>query len=233
MGGDGVAARRGPDPRIGIAPGPANGFTLDVIACLERFGDLMDWAMLILNPFEPWPGELALRACAAKEVAVMARVVDYGGIFWDDVRPGHGFAPKDHRLHRPDGWIEAGVGKLEAARPIAEKHGLTPLQLAAQWDLAHVPVACVVPTLIQEPGGRAVEAKRAELAAHPAPRRAGSGRGRGDQRSATTRTAWASRARRPITTATSWRTAGRWRPSSIAAGARWGVDAQLDLAANV
>src|SRR3954463_7293790 len=48
--------------RLGVAPGPANGFTLDVIDCLERFGDRIDWAMLILNPFEPWPARLALPA---------------------------------------------------------------------------------------------------------------------------------------------------------------------------
>ena len=48
---------------IGIAPGPANGFTLDVVGCLEQFGHLIDWAMLILNPLEPWPGTLALPAC--------------------------------------------------------------------------------------------------------------------------------------------------------------------------
>ena len=49
---------------IGVAPGPANGFTLDLIDCLERYGDLIDWAMIILNPFEPWPGELVLDAAA-------------------------------------------------------------------------------------------------------------------------------------------------------------------------
>ena len=41
---------------LGVAPGPANGFTLDVIDCFERFGDRIDWAMVILNPLEPWPG---------------------------------------------------------------------------------------------------------------------------------------------------------------------------------
>ena len=58
-------------------------------------------------------------------------------------------------------------------RPIAERHGLTPLQLACQWNLAHAPVACVAPTLIQEAGAgaRPVEDKRAELAALPAERR--------------------------------------------------------------
>ncbi|MET0750663.1 MAG: aldo/keto reductase, partial [Solirubrobacterales bacterium] len=53
---------------IGIAPGPANGFTLDLIDCFERFGDRIDWAMVILNPLEPWPGELCLGAAAASGV---------------------------------------------------------------------------------------------------------------------------------------------------------------------
>jgi hypothetical protein len=30
--------------QLGVAPGPANGFTLDVIECFERFGDLLDQA---------------------------------------------------------------------------------------------------------------------------------------------------------------------------------------------
>ena len=54
---------------IGVAPGPANGFTLDLIDCFERFGDRIDWAMVILNPLEPWPGELCLAAAAAHDVA--------------------------------------------------------------------------------------------------------------------------------------------------------------------
>jgi hypothetical protein len=44
------------------------------------------------------------------------------------------------------------------------------IQLACQWNLAHTPVRCVVPTLIQElgPAARPIEDKRAELAALPA-----------------------------------------------------------------
>src|SRR4051812_5530313 len=34
---------------IGVAPGPANGFTLDLLRCFERFGQVIDWAMIILN----------------------------------------------------------------------------------------------------------------------------------------------------------------------------------------
>jgi aryl-alcohol dehydrogenase-like predicted oxidoreductase len=155
---------------LGVAPGPANGFTLDVLDCLERFGDRIDWAMVILNPLEPWPGELVLDACAARGVDVLTRVVDYGGLFWGDVRAGHEFPRFDHRRFRPDGWVERGLERLERMRPVAARHGLTDMGLACAWDLAHPAVRCVAPTLIQEPtpDARPIEDKRAELAAVPA-----------------------------------------------------------------
>jgi aryl-alcohol dehydrogenase-like predicted oxidoreductase len=169
---EGMAAVRdaGLTRMLGVAPGPANGFTLDLIGCLERYGQLIDWAMIILGPLEPWPGELVLEAAQANDVSLIARVVDYGGLFHDDVLPGHSFAEHDHRAFRPDGWIEAGRERLEAMRPIARRHELTMLQLACAWDLARAPVRCVAPTLIQEPGtgARPIEDKRAELAAVPA-----------------------------------------------------------------
>jgi aryl-alcohol dehydrogenase-like predicted oxidoreductase len=169
---EGMAALRdaGLTRLIGVAPGPANGFTLDVIDCFERFGSEIDWAMLILNPFEPWPGELALPAAAAHDVKVITRVADYGGLFHDDLRPGLPMAEFDHRKFRPAGWVERGVERLDQLRPIAERHGLTLLQLAAQWNLAHPAVASVVPTLIQESwdGAKPVEDQRAELATTPA-----------------------------------------------------------------
>jgi aryl-alcohol dehydrogenase-like predicted oxidoreductase len=172
---DGMAALRdaGLTAGIGVAPGPANGFTLDLIDCLERFGDRIDWAMVILNPLEPWPGELCLDAASRHDVKVLTRVVDYGGLFWDDLRPGMELAKFDHRSFRPEGWIERGLEKIERLRPIAERAGLTPMQLACQWNLAHPAVASVAPTLIQEigPGTRPIEDKRAELAALPAERR--------------------------------------------------------------
>jgi aryl-alcohol dehydrogenase-like predicted oxidoreductase len=168
---EGMAALReaGLTDRLGVAPGPANGFTLDVIDCFERFGAAIDWAMLILNPLEPWPGELALDAAARNDVKVITRVVDYGGLFHDDVAPGHEFVERDHRTFRPAGWVERGRAKLDAMRPIANRHGLTMLQLACQWNLAHEPVECVAPTLIEEPArAKPIEAKRNELAGVPA-----------------------------------------------------------------
>jgi aryl-alcohol dehydrogenase-like predicted oxidoreductase len=154
---------------IGVAPGPANGYTLDLIDCFERFGDVIDWAMIILNPLEPWPGELCLAAAAAAEVKVMTRVVEDGGLLYDDLSPETTFMPGDDRSDYPAGWIEGGRVRLDAMRPVAEREGLSLLQLACQWNLAHEPVACVVPTLIQEAGAQArpVEEKRAELAGLP------------------------------------------------------------------
>jgi aryl-alcohol dehydrogenase-like predicted oxidoreductase len=169
---EGMAALRdaGLTRALGVGPGPANGFTLDVIDCLERFGELIDWAMVILNPLEPWPGELVLPAAREHGVRLITRVVDYGGLFHGDLRPGGPLESHDHRGFRPAGWVEAGWERLDRVRPIAERHGLSLLQLACQWNLAHDPVACVVPTLIQEagPDARAVEAQREELATLPA-----------------------------------------------------------------
>ena len=155
---------------IGVAPGPANGFVLDLIECLRRFSDRIDWAMTILGPLEPWPGELALPAAVEARVNVIARVVDYGGLLWGGLRSADGLGERDHRSFRPPGWIARGRERIERLRPIADRHGLTPLQLACQWNLAHDAVACTVPTLIQETGGDAprIEDQRAELAATPA-----------------------------------------------------------------
>lgn len=151
---------------LGIAPGPANGFTLDIIGAFEDYGDLIDWAMIILSPFEPWPGSLCLKAAEKFNVKIITRVVDYGGVFFDDVKPGHVFAPSDHRAFRPAGWVEKGNEKLELLRPYATKHGLTPMQLSCAWNFAQPMVECVVPTIIQEIGEdvRTFASKTAEIA---------------------------------------------------------------------
>ncbi|MCX7626499.1 MAG: chlorite dismutase family protein [Candidatus Sumerlaeaceae bacterium] len=154
---------------LGIAPGPANGFTLDLLYAFERFHSLIDWVMLILNPLEPWPSRLVLPAAQKHEINVLARVVDHGGLFLDGLRPGDQLGRYDHRAFRPAGWIEAAHPKLERMRQIATGRGLTLLQLACQWTLAQPAVACVVPTLIQEttPHAKPIEALLEELAALP------------------------------------------------------------------
>jgi len=232
---DAMAALReeGLAARIGVAPGPANGFTLDIISCLERFGDRIDWAMIILNPFEPWPGELCLDAAAKQDVKVLTRVVDYGGLFWGDVRPGMEMAEHDHRKFRPGNWIEEGLRKLDRLRPIADRHDLPPMHLACQWNLAHPAVSSVAPTLIQEigPQARAIEDKRAELAALPAELRLS------EDEVAEIRTIGDNANCMPLKGASAEHE-GEERPDRwpltddlAAVGTRWGIDPQRDLVA--
>ena len=160
---------RGLAARLGLAPGPANGFVLDVIHCCERFGDLIDWAMLILNPLEPWPVGLSLDACQRHGVKVLTRVVDHGGLFHGDLAPGHVFKPGDHRTFRPEGWVEHGMEKIARMRPVAERYGLSLLHFASAWNLSHPAVASVVPTFMQEVGAsaRPIEDKIREFARLP------------------------------------------------------------------
>ena len=100
---------------------------------------------------------------------ILTRVVDYGGLFHGEMRPGHQFRDGDHRSYRPDGWVEAGYDKIRHMRPIAERHGLTLLQFACAWNLSQAPVECVVPTFIQEAGegARGIEDQIREFAALP------------------------------------------------------------------
>jgi aryl-alcohol dehydrogenase-like predicted oxidoreductase len=165
---DGLKAQ-GLTRRLGIAPGPANGFTLDLVHCFERFGESIDWAMVILNPLEPWPAGLILPACEKHGVKVLTRVVDFGGLFFGDMGRGHEFKPGDHRAYRPEGWVEHGLEKIERMRPIAERHGLTMAQFAAIWNLSQRPVESVVPTFIQETGeqARPIEDRIREMAVLP------------------------------------------------------------------
>jgi aryl-alcohol dehydrogenase-like predicted oxidoreductase len=230
---DGMEALReaGLTARIGVAPGPANGFTLDLISCLERFGGRIDWAMIILNPLEPWPGELCLDAAERHGVRLLTRVVDYGGLFWGDLRPGMELAEHDHRKFRPPGWIEAGLEKLERLRPYAERAGLTTIQLACQWNLAHPAVSSVAPTLIQEigEGARPIEEKRADLAALPAEQRLGESDREAIRSVGDNTGRMALKGASPVHEGDERADAWALSDELAAVGGRWGIDPERDL----
>jgi aryl-alcohol dehydrogenase-like predicted oxidoreductase len=230
---DGMEALReaGLTARIGVAPGPANGFTLDLISCLERFGERIDWAMIILNPLEPWPGELCLDAAERHEVRLLTRVVDYGGLFWGDLHPGMELAEHDHRKFRPPGWIEAGLEKLESLRPYAERAGLTTIQLACQWNLAHPAVSSVAPTLIQEigEGARPIEEKRADLAALPADQRLSESDREAIRSIGDNTGRMALKGASPVHEGDERADAWALSDELAAVGGRWGIDPERDL----
>jgi len=136
----------------------------------ERYGELIYWAMVILNPLEPWPVGLSLAACEQHGVKVLTRVVDHGGLFHGDLADGHVFKPGDHRTFRPEGWVGHGMEKIAKMRPVAEKYGLSLLEFAAIWNLSHPAVESLVPTFMQEvsDGARPIEDKIRDFAKLPA-----------------------------------------------------------------
>ena len=118
--GTGMAALRdaGLTRRLGVAPGPGERLHARpdrLLRALRRAARLGDG--------HPQPARaVARRAGAATPPrtttsALITRVVDYGGLFHDDVLPGHAFPQYDHRGFRPAGWVERGREKLERMRP--------------------------------------------------------------------------------------------------------------------
>ena len=159
--------------QIGVAPGPANGFTLDLIDCFERFGDRIDWAMVILNPLEPWPGELCLDAAASRDINVITRVVDYGGLFYDDLNCRKRSSAVTTTAASARRLDRGRTRPLRADAP--DRAGRRP-----DDDPARLPVEPCAPggsdgraDAVQEagPDARPVEDKRAELAALPTEQR--------------------------------------------------------------
>jgi hypothetical protein len=118
--------------------------------------------------------------------------------------------------------------------PIAERAGLTPIQLACQWNLAHPAVSCVVPTLIQEagPGARPIEEKRAELAALPSEQRLGPEEVSAIREIGNNAGCMALKGASPEHEGDEL--ADRWPLSEELAetGRRWGIDPAADLAAS-
>ena len=168
---DGMARLKssGLSTQLGIAPGPANGFLLDLLESFETYGHIIDWGLVIFNPFEPWPTQNLLSSAKIHNISLMTRVVECGGIFHDDLDVYHRFSTSDHRMHRPKGWMDEGMVKLSKLKPIAEAYPCTLLQFACLWALSHVGVSSVVPTLIQEDGmpAKSIESKLIELANLP------------------------------------------------------------------
>ena len=110
---EGMAALRdaGLARRLGVAPGPANGFTLDLLDCFERFGDADRLGDDHPQPARAVAGRAgARRGRATTTCELITRVVDYGGLFHDDVLPGPRLpAPRPPRLPARRAGSSAGA----------------------------------------------------------------------------------------------------------------------------
>ena len=134
----------------------------------------------------------------------------------------------------PTGWVEAGREQLERMRPIAERHGLTMLQLACAWNLAHA--AGAVRGADADPGERRRTRGRSRTSAPSwppcrrrvaarAPRRSRELRAIGDN----TRLDGAEGRERRTRGRARCRPLGARRASSRRVAARWEIDPRRDL----
>ncbi|MEM1294739.1 MAG: chlorite dismutase family protein [Verrucomicrobiota bacterium] len=119
---------------LGLAPGPANGYALDLLRAFDQFGDLLDYAMIVYNPIEPWPGELCLTAASEAGIDLIVR---------ESVVPGGPNAPAEK---------EKRQAKRTAIREISESRitsqGVATLEeLWVAWSLDNPAVKSVVPPL--------------------------------------------------------------------------------------
>jgi len=136
---------------IGIAPGPGNGYALDFLQFLDRFGELVDAAMLVFHPLEPWPGELVLAAAQARGLRIIGR----------ESAPPPG--PSAPRANEERGQRMARVFDL------ASRHGVNGWELLAAWTTSHAPVFTYAPRTLPSAEQSLEETVRALGAAVPLP----------------------------------------------------------------
>ena len=165
LGRDGGACATSPGGATASHPGPPNGFTLDLIAGLERFGDRMTGDGDPQSRSSRGPRASAAARPIA-DVGSSRGVVDYGGLFHGGSAAATRSPSGDHRGFRPR------LGRPRA-RPASSCCARSPsatasrrCQLACQWNLAHDAVACCAPTLIQE-GGWSASRSRSSGASWP------------------------------------------------------------------
>ncbi len=132
-----AAKAEGKAKAVGIAPGPSNGYALDLLLALDRFGEVIDWASIVYHVLEPWPGEHVLAAAQAAGVRLIAR----------ESAPAPGPAMGWHLAERG--------GKLEQLGQIAQRHGLSGPELISAWALREDGVEMVMPRFF--PGGKPVD----------------------------------------------------------------------------
>ena len=134
-------------------------------------------------------------------------------------------------MHLARDGVEAGNEKLNQLRPFCEKYGVNMLQLACLWNLSQAPVNSVIPTLMQEiaPANKTIETKVDELAALPDVKLSEEDVERiarlGDNKGCMMLKG-ANRAHTTTPEADKWSLA----PDLEAAGQRWSIDPDRDLA---
>ncbi len=130
------------------ALGPAIGWTQEGLEAMDRKN--MSAVQTVFNILEQTPGNELLENAFKKDVGILVRVPDASGILTGKVNEKTKIDEKDHRSVRKGEWIHESIHKVEQLRPIAERNGLTIIELAIKFILTKKGIASVLPTVISE-----------------------------------------------------------------------------------
>ena len=130
------------------ALGPAIGWTQEGLEAMDRKN--MSAVQTVFNILEQTPGNQLLENAFKKDVGILVRVPDASGILTGKVNEKTKIDEKDHRSVRKGEWIREAIHKVEQLKPIAERSGLTIIELAIKFILTKNGIASVLPTVISE-----------------------------------------------------------------------------------
>ncbi len=130
------------------ALGPAIGWTQEGLEAMDRKN--MSAVQTVFNILEQTPGNELLENAFKKDVGILVRVPDASGILTGKVDEKTKIDEKDHRSVRKGEWIREAIHKVEQLKPIAERNGLTIIELAIKFILTKNGIASVLPTVISE-----------------------------------------------------------------------------------
>jgi aryl-alcohol dehydrogenase-like predicted oxidoreductase len=132
----------------GVALGPAIGWREEGVIALTRHNAAT--VMTVFNLLEQHPGREFCEMADQIGGGVISRVPHCSGLLKDIYSADTKFDKGDHRNFRDKNWLKYGLAKVNAVRPIAEKHGMTVGQLALKWLIAQPALTAAFPTITTE-----------------------------------------------------------------------------------
>ena len=131
-----------------IALGPAIGWTQEGLEAMDR--DNVSSVQTVYNILEQTPGNDLIKKASEQNVGILVRVPDASGILTGKVKAETVIPSNDHRKDRKMKWRQEALKKVEQLRPIADRNGLSILELAIKFILSKKGIASVLPTVISE-----------------------------------------------------------------------------------
>ncbi len=136
----------------GVSLGPAIGWREEGFAAMGHHGAQV--VQTVFNYLEQHPGRELCEMAQSSRAGIMARVHDNSGVLKGVIKADTKLDQNDHRKFRDMPWRIYGPQKVDAIRPIFEKHdggGMTVHQFACKWLLQSSPaMTTITATLLNE-----------------------------------------------------------------------------------